>query len=409
MSRAFLDAALGQPLHPAAIEAREGFTGRAWPDPDQPYHEGRLSAQILNAARETVAAVVGVSPAGVSFHPRSLIASLAITGAQYALRASTAQARVAEPRVSMTGDTPEPINHAASEPLVYSSRVERAAVLNQLAVLPGPTAELVDVDHLGRIDTAKLATSLKLAGNSSTLVLLQSANLELGTRQPLELIPTLSAGSPATLVTDATGSLGLIDIDSSWSVLFADATGWAGPGDVGVLAVRDLKSWRLPSEHPLSPTIGNVNGYPTDSVGVLAATEAAAALHAVASGRPAQTARLTRQIERIRHELPRLVSDVDVLGDPTDRLPNIVTFSVLYADGERLASELDRLGVAVGSGSACASRVGLPSHVLAAIGALTHGNVRVSLPIGATDAAIDHFLAALPAAVHAIRSEAGAP
>jgi len=81
----------------------------------------------------------------------------------------------------------------------------------------------------------------------------------------------------------------------------------------------------------------------------------------------------------------------------------------LYADGERLASELDRLGVAVGSGSACASRAGLPSHVLTAIGALTHGNVRVSLPLGVTTDSVEHFLRVLPAAVKTVRAEAGAP
>ena len=64
-------------------------------------------------------------------------------------------------------------------------------------------------------------------------------------------------------------------------------------------------------------------------------------------------------------------------------------------------------GIAVGSGSACASSVGLPSHVLAAVGALTHGNVRVSLPLTATDADVDHLLAELPAAVAAVRSDAG--
>ena len=84
-----------------------------------------------------------------------------------------------------------------------------------------------------------------------------------------------------------------------------------------------------------------------------------------------------------------------------------MTFSCLYADGERLASELDRRGVAIGSGSACASNVGLPSHVLAAVGALTHGNVRISLPIAATDAHVEHLLTELPAAVAAVRSDAG--
>ena len=47
------------------------------------------------------------------------------------------------------------------------------------------------------------------------------------------------------------------------------------------------------------------------------------------------------------------VPDVEVVGDPTDRLPHLVTFSCLYVDGEALLHALDRAGYAVSSGSAC--------------------------------------------------------
>ena len=73
------------------------------------------------------------------------------------------------------------------------------------------------------------------------------------------------------------------------------------------------------------------------------------------------------------------IPDVDVVGDPVDRLPHLVTFSCLYVDGESLVTELDRLGFGVASGSACTASTLTPSHVLAAMGALTHGNVRLSL------------------------------
>ena len=61
----------------------------------------------------------------------------------------------------------------------------------------------------------------------------------------------------------------------------------------------------------------------------------------------------------------------------------MVTFSCLYVDGEALVGELDRRGFAVASGSACTSSTLEPSHVLAAMGVLTHGNVRVTLPLAA--------------------------
>ncbi len=48
-----------------------------------------------------------------------------------------------------------------------------------------------------------------------------------------------------------------------------------------------------------------------------------------------------------------------------------------------------------------------PSHVLEAMGVLSHGNVRVSLHRGTTDAQVDRFLAELPGIVAELRAQAG--
>ena len=85
-----------------------------------------------------------------------------------------------------------------------------------------------------------------------------------------------------------------------------------------------------------------------------------------------------------------------MVGDPVDRLPHLVTFSFLYVDGEAIVDALNRRGFGVASGSACTASTLEPSHVLAAMGALTHGNVRVSLTRDATEADVDAFLAVLP-------------
>ena len=108
-------------------------------------------------------------------------------------------------------------------------------------------------------------------------------------------------------------------------------------------------------------------------------------------------------VTRIRAAVPQRVPDAVVHGDPDARLPHIVTFSCLYVDGEALVTELDRAGFSVSSGSACVADTRQPSHVLAAMGALTHGNVRVSLPRTAGDPAVTAFLDALPPIVARIR------
>ncbi len=94
---------------------------------------------------------------------------------------------------------------------------------------------------------------------------------------------------------------------------------------------------------------------------------------------------------------------MDVVGDPDDRLPHVVTFSCLYVEGEALVRELDRSGFAVSSGSACSASTLTPSHVLAAMGALTHGNIRVSLTRDTSEADVDAFLDVLPALVARLR------
>jgi len=101
------------------------------------------------------------------------------------------------------------------------------------------------------------------------------------------------------------------------------------------------------------------------------------------------------------------IPDTEVVGDPDARLPHLVTFSFLYVDGEAIVTELDRRGFSVASGSACTASTLEPSHVLTAMGALTHGNLRVSLTRDTEESEVDRLLAELPDVVARIRAEAG--
>jgi hypothetical protein len=83
-----------------------------------------------------------------------------------------------------------------------------------------------------------------------------------------------------------------------------------------------------------------------------------------------------------------------------------VAFSVLYIEGEALLLLLDAKGIAVHSGSSCTADTQEPSHVLAAMGAITHGSVRVSFLHDATEADVDRLLEVLPAAVADLREMA---
>jgi cysteine desulfurase len=119
--------------------------------------------------------------------------------------------------------------------------------------------------------------------------------------------------------------------------------------------------------------------------------------------------RQRRLVDRLRAGILAGVPDVEVAGDPVDRVPHLLTFSALYVDGETLTLELDRAGFAVASGSACSASSEHPSHVLAAMGMLTHGNVRIGLTRRSTAAEVETFLAVLPGIVARIRATLGAP
>jgi cysteine desulfurase len=377
----YLDAATAAPLHPAAREALLAALDQGWADPSRQYAAARRARLLLDSARESVAAVLGARPDEVSFTGSG-------TRAVHLAVAGLARGRAREGS------------------WVLASSVEHSSVLHAARASAGSAMRTIAVDGTGRLDLADLSTALReRAGGGPqdrvALVAVQSANHEVGTRQPVEAVA--DAIGPVPLLVDAAQSVGHDDLPSGWAVLTASAHKWGGPPGVGVLAVRTGARWRSPS--PDDPREGGrVPGF----VNLPAVLAAAASLEAVERERRAEAPRLSALVDRLRTELPARVPDTVVLGDPVDRLPHVVTASFLYVDGEALLADLDREGFAVSSGSACVADALTPSHVLAAMGALTHGNLRVSLPHGVRDDDVDRFLVVVPDVVARVRRSLGA-
>ncbi|WP_143615442.1 cysteine desulfurase/sulfurtransferase TusA family protein, partial [Streptomyces sparsogenes] len=206
------------------------------------------------------------------------------------------------------------------------------------------------------------------------------------------------------LLVDAAQSLAFGPVPGDWSLLTASAHKWGGPSGVGLLAVR--KGVRFA---PQGPADERESGRAPGFENIPAVLAAAASLRAVREEAAAEAERLRELVDRIRARVPRLVPDVEVVGDPERRLPHLVTFSCLYVDGEALLHELDRAGFSVSSGSSCTSGTLTPSHVLRAMGVLSEGNVRVSLPLGTAEEDVERFLAVLPDVVRGVRGRLGAP
>ncbi|WP_024936552.1 cysteine desulfurase family protein [Actinomadura welshii] len=368
----YFDAASTEPPHPAARSALLEAMDAAWADPARLYGTARATRMLLDRARARVAGVLGSRPDEVSFTSSGTQAvHLAVLGGLQARR--------------RTG------RHLVVSAVEHSS-VLHAAEMNER---DGGETTVVGVDRAGRVDPAEFAAALR---PDTALACLQSANHEVGTVQPVAEAARACRAAGVPLFVDAAQSLGRADVPGGWSLLAGSAHKWGGPAGVGVLAVRKGTRWRspLPADEREARRVPGFENVP-------AIAAAAAALEAYRADMAAEAPRISALVDRIRTEVPRDVPDVEVAGDPVRRLPHLVTFSCLYVEGEALLTELDRLGFAVSSGSSCTADTLRPSHVLEAMGVITHGNVRVSLPRGVRSEDVGRFLAVLPDAVARLR------
>jgi cysteine desulfurase len=368
--RTHLDSASGLPLHPLAREALLAALEDGWADPDRLYTTGRRARQLLDGARDAVATALGARPDELTFTPNG-------TTALYDGLRGTAAGRARVGR------------H------VVHSAVEHSAVLHAAAELD-PTS--VPVDRVGRVSPEVFGAALR---DDTAVACLIAASHEVGTLQPVAEVAAACAARGVPLLVDAAQVVGRAPIPAGWSVLAASAHKWGGPAGVGVLAVRTGVRFRSAwpeDEHELGRSPGPVT--------LPLVVAAAAGLQAALAEAADEDGRLRALVDRIRTAVAQ-IPDVEVVGDPVDRLPHLVTFSCLYLDGEQLVRALDAEGFEVNSGSSCTSSTLTPSHVLVAMGVLTHGNVRVSLSRTTTEQDVDRFLSVLPGVVAQLRHEAG--
>ncbi|WP_328637928.1 aminotransferase class V-fold PLP-dependent enzyme [Streptomyces canus] len=369
----YFDAASSAPLHPVARQALLASLDEGWADPARLYREGRRARLLLDAAREAAAEAVGCRPDELTF----------TSSGTRAVHSGIAGALAGRRRIG---------RH------LIVSAVEHSSVLHSAELFE---VTEVPVSRTGAVSPQAYVDALR---PDTALACLQSANHEVGTVQPVAEVAAVCRRAGVPLLVDAAQSLGWGPVEGEWSLLTASAHKWGGPSGVGLLAVR--KGVRF---SPQGPADERESGRAPGFENLPAVVAAAASLRAVRAEAAQEAVRLRELTARIRARVPRLVPDVDVVGDPEKRLPGIVTFSCLYVDGETLLHELDRAGFSVSSGSSCTSSTLTPSHVLKAMGVLSEGNVRVSLPPGATSEEVERFLEVLPGAVAAVREKLGAP
>lgn len=360
----FLDAVGGLPFAAQTALAFRRAQELAWSDPARLHHLGKQAALLSDTARASLASSINASTGvaltaeQVFFAPSArLAAGWAISG----FRALTA--------------------------LAYSP-VETLAVMDACAD-SGLAIRVLSVNEVGQVHTGDVE------GADRTLLVVQAANVEIGTKQDL---PGLVASGCPVLV-DASQCLGRISVGPDWSVLMTDARSWGGPAGLFILVVNPAAAWAQPIPAP--------GGWLGSNANVPALVAAATALEVLLPDVSHEATNAFVLTAHLRSRVESEMDDVVFSGDPDNRLPHILNCSVLYVSGEALISDLDRRGFAVASGSACVADSDRASHVLVAIGAYTGGNVRISLPFGCTQATVDSFVDALIDSVALLRIEAG--
>ncbi|MEV0846900.1 aminotransferase class V-fold PLP-dependent enzyme [Streptomyces sp. NPDC049954] len=374
----YFDAASSAPLHPVARQALLASLDEGWADPSRLYREGRRARMLLDAAREAAAAEVGCRPDELVF------TSSGTRAVHSGLAGALAGRRRTGRHLLVSAVEHSSVLHAAEVHEREGGSFTEVGVERSGAVRPGAYREAL------RADTA--------------LAALQSANHEVGTVQPVAEVAEVCAEAGVPLFVDAAQSLLFGPVPGAWSLLAASAHKWGGPAGVGLLVVR--KGTRFA---PRGPADERESGRAAGFENLPAIVAAAASLRAARAEALAEAERLRGLTARIRERVPVLVEDCEVVGDPAHRLPHLVTFSCLYVDGETVLHALDREDFSVSSGSSCTSSTLTPSHVLRAMGVLSEGNVRVSLPLHTPEEEVERFLRVLPAVVSGVRERLGAP
>lgn len=381
----YFDAASSAPLHPIARQALLAALDEGWADPARLYREGRRARRLLDAARETTAELVGCRPDELVF------ASSGTRAVHDGVAGALAGRRRVGRHLVVSAVEHSAVLHAAG---TYTTGAGHGAAADA-------DVTYVPVDRGGRVAPGAYAGALR---PDTALACLQSANHEVGTEQPVAEAADECRAAGVPLLVDAAQSLGWGPVEGPWSLLTGSAHKWGGPPGVGLLVVR--KGTRFA---PPGPADERESGRAAGFENIPAIVATAASLRAVRAEAREEDARLRALVDRIRARVPEMVADVEVVGDPENRLPHLVTFSCLYVDGEALLHALDRAGYSVSSGSSCTASTLTPSHVLKAMDVLSEGNVRVSLPAGTSAEHVEGFLRALQGAVAGVRAELGVP
>ncbi len=374
----YLDHAATTPVDPRVVEAMLPYFSQHYGNASSIYALGREAHKALDEAREKIAAILGCRPTELIFTGGgSESDNLAIKGVAQASQKKG--------------------NH------IITSAIEHHAVLHTCQYLEkfGFEVTYLPVDQYGRVNPADVERAIT---DNTLLVSIMYANNEVGTIEPISEIARLCRARRVPFHTDAVQAGGALDLDVNRlgvDLLSLSAHKFYGPKGVGVLYVRQ-GTRILPQLQGGSQERNRRAG--TENVpGIVGMAEALRLAYAELEQQNAHLCHLRDQLIERLLKLP----GAHLTGHPTERLPNNASFCFEGIEGESVLLNLDMLGIAASSGSACTSASLDPSHVLVAMGIpveLAHGSLRLTLGKENTQEDIDAICAALPGILEQLRA-----
>ena len=377
----YLDHAATAPVLPEAAAAYAEALGRVG-NPSSIHADGRAARALLEDARERVAAVADAHPTEVVFTSGGTESvNIAVKGLLWAA--------------------------GEGRDRVLVSPAEHRATLDAAEWLAarGAQVDLVPVDGVGRVVVPELARIIEAGGTRAVAVLsLLWANNEIGTIEDVDAVADLAAEVGAPLHWDAVAAFGHVPISfrrSGATALSISGHKFGAPIGTGAILVRR-------GAVPEALVHGGAQqAARSGTMDVAGAVALAVAAESAAAAMASEERRLRALSGRLARAIEREVPDAVLTGDAEGRLSGLVHATFPGLLGETLLFVLDQAGYSVSVGSACRAGVAEPSHVLIAIGldaAAASSALRVSLGRTTTEADVDGFIAALPAAVAAART-----
>jgi cysteine desulfurase len=383
MRRVYFDHNASTPVHPDVLAAMLPYFSERFGNASSIHGFGREARDGIDAARETIAGLLRVTPEEIVFTSGGTESdNLAVKG--------VAGAR--------------PGGH------VVTTQVEHHAVLRTCQALEqaGHAVTYLPVDGEGLVDPDDVRRALR---PDTVLISIQTANSETGTMMPIEEIGRIAVERGIPLHVDAVQTFGKLPVslhEPGIALMSMSSHKIYGPKGIGALYVR--KGTRMVSvqhggDHERRRRAGTEN--------VPAIVGFGKAVELRARHMVEEAGRVSALRDRLWEGVRRAVPDVRLNGHPTRRLPGTLNMSFRGLEAESLILGLDLKGIGVSAGSACTSGSLEPSYVITAMGIPTDwalGAVRSSLGAGTSVEDIDYVLDVLPAAVQRIRalSPAGA-